>query len=151
MSDLEVIADRVEIEALRGEFTDAAMMHDYAHLASLLTPDGGLRILAANAELADREELRAWGERVPAVVDSLVQTTHPGTIRLDGDTASGRAYICEIIRLHDGSSHVNYAIYHHRYQRTSDGWKFPERVSEIRSLDTPPLAGSAPPPAGDAR
>ncbi len=26
MSDLEAIADRVEIEALRGEFTDAAMM-----------------------------------------------------------------------------------------------------------------------------
>ena len=31
-------------------------------------------------------------------MDFLVQTTHPGTIRLDGDTASGRAYICELIR-----------------------------------------------------
>jgi hypothetical protein len=29
MSDLRAIADRVEIEALRGEFTDAAMMRDY--------------------------------------------------------------------------------------------------------------------------
>jgi hypothetical protein len=151
MSDLEVIADRVEIEALRGEFTDAAMMRDYDHLASLFTPDGVLRIPDANVELADREEIRAWGERVPAVVDYLVQTTHPGTIRLDGDTASGRAYICELIRLHDGSSHVNYAIYHDRYQRTSDGWKFTERVYEIRYLDTTPLAGSAPHPAGDAR
>jgi hypothetical protein len=28
MSDLQAIADRVEIEALRGEFTDAVMMHD---------------------------------------------------------------------------------------------------------------------------
>jgi ketosteroid isomerase-like protein len=150
MSDLEVIADRVEIEALRGEFTDAAMMRDYDHLASLFTPDGVLRIPDANVELADREEIRAWGERVPAVVDYLVQTTHPGTIRLDGDTASGRAYICELIRLHDGSSHVNYAIYHDRYQRTSDGWKFTERVYEIRYLDSTPLAGSAPHPAGDA-
>src|ERR1022692_2688924 len=147
MSDLEVIADRVEIEALRGEFTDAAMMRDYDHLASLFTPDG---------ELADREEIRAWGERVPAVVDYLVQTTHPGTIRLDGDTASGRAYIQELIRLRDGSSHLNYAIYHDRYQRAGDGWKFTERVYEIRYLDTTPLAGSAPtqrgtpadPPAG---
>jgi hypothetical protein len=26
MNDLQAIADRVEIEALRGEFTDAAMM-----------------------------------------------------------------------------------------------------------------------------
>ena len=29
MSDLQAIADRVEIEALRGEFTDAAMMRVY--------------------------------------------------------------------------------------------------------------------------
>jgi hypothetical protein len=52
MSDLGAIADRVEIEALRGEFTDAAMMRDYDRLASLLTPDGAVRIPDANVELA---------------------------------------------------------------------------------------------------
>jgi ketosteroid isomerase-like protein len=142
MSDLEAIADRVEIEALRGEFTDAAMMRDYDRAASLFTPDGALWIPDANVELASQEEIRAWGERVPAVVDYLVQTTHPGTIRLDGDTASGRAYMSELIRLRDGSSHLNYAIYHDRYRRTGDGWKFTERVYEIRYLDHSPLAGS---------
>ena len=64
-------------------------------------------------------------------------------IRLDGDTASGRAYIQELIRLRDGSSQVNFAIYHDRYQRTGDGWKFTERAYEIRYLDTTPLPGSA--------
>ena len=151
MSDYQAIADRVEIEALRGEFTDAAMMRDYDRLASLFTPDGALRIPDASVELADREEIRAWGERVPAVVDYLVQTTHPGTIRLDGDTASGRAYLQELIRLRDGSSHLNYAIYHDRYQRTGDGWKFTERAYEIRYLDTSPLAGSPPHPAAGTR
>jgi hypothetical protein len=34
MSDLQAIADRFEIEALRGEYTDAAMMRDYDRLAS---------------------------------------------------------------------------------------------------------------------
>ena len=33
MSDFQAIADRVEIEALRGEFTDAAMMCDYDRVA----------------------------------------------------------------------------------------------------------------------
>ena len=74
----------------------------------------------------------------------FVQTTHPGTIQLDGDTASGRAYICELGRFRDGRSELNYAIYHDRYQRTGDGWKFTERVYEVRYLDTTPLAGSAP-------
>jgi ketosteroid isomerase-like protein len=150
MRDLEAIADRVEIEALRGEFTDAAMMRDYDRLASLFTPGGALRIPDAHADLPGREEIRAWGERVPAVVDYLVQTTHPGTIRLDGDTASGRAYLSELIRLRDGSSHLNYAIYHDRYQRTADGWRFTERVFEIRYLDSTPLAGTVPHPAGSA-
>jgi ketosteroid isomerase-like protein len=144
MSDLQAIADRVEIEALRGEFTDAAMMRDYDRLASLFTHDGALRMPNVPAELVGREEIRAWGVRVPTLVDFFVQTTHPGAIRLDGDTASGRAYLAELIRLRDGRSDLNYAIYHDHYQRTPDGWKFTERIYEVRYDDTTPLAGSAP-------
>jgi ketosteroid isomerase-like protein len=141
MSDFQAIADRVEIEALRGEFTDAAMMRDYDRAALLFTPDCVVRMPHVPVELNGLDEIRAWGERVPAMVDYLVQNTHPGIIELDGDTASGRAYIQELIHLRDGSSHVNYAIYHDRYRRTDDGWKFTERVYEIRYLDTTPLAG----------
>jgi ketosteroid isomerase-like protein len=147
MSDFQAIADRVEIEALRGEFTDAVMMRDYDRVASLFTPDGVWRMPKIPVELAGQEQIRAWGQRVPAFVDYLVQTSHPGTIQLDGDTASGRAYICELIGLRDASSELNYAIYHDRYQRTGGGWKFTERSYEVRYLDTTPLAGSAPGPA----
>jgi len=144
MSDLQAIADRFEIEALRAEFTDAVMMLDYDRVATLFTQDGVWRMPNIPAELAGQDEIRAFGERVPGFVDYLVQTTHPGAVRLDGDTASGRAYIQELIRLRDGSSELNYAIYHDRYRRTPDGWKFTERVYEIRYLDTTPLAGSPP-------
>ena len=119
MTDMQAIADRVEIEALRGEFTGPG-------------------------------EIRAFGQRALAMWDYFVQNTHPGMIRLDGDTASGRAYMCEVIRLRNGHSELNYAVYHDRYQRTADGWKFTERVYEIRYLDETPLVGSAPPAAGDA-
>jgi ketosteroid isomerase-like protein len=63
MSDLQAIADRFEIEALRGEFTDAVMMRDYGRVASLFTPDGALRMPNLPVELAGREEIRAWGDR----------------------------------------------------------------------------------------
>ena len=151
MSDFQAIADRVEIEALRGEFSDAAMMRDRGRMASLFTPDGALRMPNIPTELVGREEIRAGGERLQAQWDFFVQTTHPGTIQLDGDAASGRAYIQELIRLRNGHSEVNYAIYHDRYRRTPDGWKFTERVYEVRYLDTSPLAGSAPRAAGSAR
>jgi ketosteroid isomerase-like protein len=148
MTDFQAIADRVEIEALRGEFTDAAMMRDRARLASLFTPDGALRMPNIPAELVGREEIRVEGERLQAQWDFFVQTTHPGTIQLDGDTATGRAYIQELARTSDGRQGMNFAVYHDRYQRTGDGWKFTERVYEVRYLDTTPLAGSAPSPAG---
>jgi hypothetical protein len=57
-----------------------------------------------------------------------VQTTHPGTIHLAGDTASGRACIAELGPFRDGSSQLTYAVDHDRYRRTPDGWKFTGRV-----------------------
>jgi ketosteroid isomerase-like protein len=145
MSDGQAIADRVEIEALRGESIDAQMMDDYDRFASLFTPDGVWRVPAVNAEFAGREEIRAGIERLKQELwDYLVQTTHPGTIQLDDDIASGRAYVLSFGRFRDGGSHLNYSVYHDRYRRTPDGWKFTERVDEVLYLDTTPLSGSAP-------
>jgi ketosteroid isomerase-like protein len=141
--DLQAIADRVEIEALRGDFADAAMMHDYDRFASLFTSDGAWRIPDVDVDFDSRDQIRAGIERLQeGLWEYFVQTTHPGTIQLDGDTASGRAYIVEFGRLRDGSSQLHYALYHDRYRRTLDGWRFTERVYEIRYLDTTPLAGS---------
>ena len=106
MSDFQAIADRVEIEALRGEFTDAAMMRDRARMASLFTPDGALRMPNIPAELVGREGIRALGKRRQARADYFLQTTHPGTIQLDGGTATGRAYLSELAGGRDGSSHL---------------------------------------------
>jgi ketosteroid isomerase-like protein len=137
MSDFQSIVDRFEIEALRGEFTDTVMMRDPDRLASLFTEDGVWRIPQSSNSPAGSKRLQGqW--------DYFVQNTHPGTIQLLGDTAVGRAYISELIHLRDGSSHLNYAVYHDRYQRIEDGWKFAERVYEVRYLDPTPLAGSAP-------
>jgi ketosteroid isomerase-like protein len=151
MSELQAIADRLEIEALRGEFTDASMMHDYDRFASLFTQDGAWRMPHIDEELVSRDEIRAGVERLRALWDYFVQTVHPGTIQLEGDNAVGRSYVSEFGRVRDGSSLLNYSVYHDRYRRTPDGWRFTERVYEVRYLDTTPLAGSAPHIAGGAR
>jgi ketosteroid isomerase-like protein len=143
MSDLQPIADRVEIEALRGEFTDSVMQRDYDRLASLFTPDGVVRIPHIPAEATSREQIRAGIERLQGLWDVFVQTVHPGTIQLEGDAATGRAYIAELMQGRAGSNR-NYAVYHDRYRRTPEGWKFTERVYELRYVDTAPLTGSPP-------
>ncbi|MGW3876061.1 hypothetical protein ACWD95_44120, partial [Streptomyces sp. NPDC005069] len=88
MSDFQAIADRVEIEALRGEFTDAVMMRDYDRIALLFTPDGAWRMPNIPVELEGQGPIRAWGRRVPDVVDFLVQNTHP--VLQEGFVSAGR-------------------------------------------------------------
>jgi ketosteroid isomerase-like protein len=141
MTDFRTIADRVEIEALRAEFSDCAMMRDYPRLASLFAEDGALRMPNIPVELEGREQIRAWGMRAPTMWRYFIQTSHPGVIVLEGDTASGRAYMQELIELNNGSSHQNIAIYHDEYVRTADGWKFRERVYEVRYEDSAPVTG----------
>jgi ketosteroid isomerase-like protein len=143
MTGLQNIIDRFEIEALRGEFTDAATMRDWDRFAALFTSDGVWQIPDGNIKLVGRAEIRPAIERMQGAWEFFVQNVHPGTIQLDGDTATGRSYVAELGRFRAGSSHVNYSVYHDRYQRTPDGWKFTERVYEVKYLDSSPLAGKA--------
>ncbi|MFF5263742.1 nuclear transport factor 2 family protein [Actinomadura viridis] len=144
MSDFAAIADRVQIEALRVEHFDAPMLADYDRFASLFTEDAVWQLPFANVELVGRENIRAGIERLQRAWEFWVQNTHSGPIQVDGDTATGRDYIFEIGRQRDGMSVVMYGLFHDRYQRTPDGWKFTERVLEPRYLDTTPLTGGPP-------
>ena len=76
MNNLQAIADRVEIEALRGEYTDALMMRDWDRLASLFAHDGAVRMPHVPAELAGREEIRAGIERLQGS-PGLLRANHP--------------------------------------------------------------------------
>lgn len=142
MTDFQTIADRVEIDALRAEYTDAGLMRDFDRFAELFTSDGVMRIPDAGVELVGRDQIRAGIERLQDVWEFFLQHTHAGALTVTGDVAEGRAHMHEIGRLRDGRSHVNYAIYHDRYARTPDGWRFTERTYEIRYHDSTPLPGT---------
>ncbi|SEL36688.1 nuclear transport factor 2 family protein [Streptacidiphilus jiangxiensis] len=142
-TSMQALADRIEIEALRAEITDAVMMRDFDRVAALFTPDGTMRWPHIGKEFVGREAILTgitWGQ---GLWEFFVQTVHPGFLQLDGDTASGRAYIHEFGRLKDGTSHLNFAVYHDHYERTPDGWRFSERVYEVRYVDSTPLPGTA--------
>lgn len=147
MTDLRAVTDRVEIEALRGEYCDAVVLRDYERIATLFTSDGALRMPDIPANLEGPEQIRAWGRKVPDMVDFLIQNNYAGVISLDGDVATGRNHVFEIGRALDGRSAEIYAIWHDRYRRTPDGWRFAERVYEIRYLNESPLTGEPKKPA----
>jgi SnoaL-like domain len=103
-----------------------------------------LQAIADRVEIDGRDQIRAGVERLRGLWAFFVQTAHPGTIQLDGDTAAGRAYVSEFGRFRDGGSTLNYSVYHDRYRRTPDGWRFAERTYEVRYVDDTPLPGSVP-------
>jgi ketosteroid isomerase-like protein len=138
MNEPYAIADRVEIEALRAEFTDAVVMRDYDRFASLFTDAGAWRMPHINVEFVSRQESRAAIERLQGRWEYFVHHPHAGTIRIEGNSAFGRSYVEEFGRMRDGSSNWNYAVYHDRYERTPDGWKFAERVYEVLYVDDTP-------------
>lgn len=147
MRDPQQTADRVEIEALRAEFSDAVMMREPARIAALFTDDGVLCMPDVPVEFVG-PEIREGCERLQAAWDFFVQTSHGGTVRFgDDDTASGRTYLHELLRLKDGMEAQNYGVYHDRYRRTADGWRFAERVYEVRYFDASPLSGTDSVPA----
>ncbi|MEU3272485.1 nuclear transport factor 2 family protein [Saccharomonospora sp. NPDC006951] len=138
---MTAVADRVEIEALRAEIVDATMLKDHDRVASLFTDDAVYRIPAAGIELIGRQAIREGAEKLASGWEYFVQNTHPGPVEFNGDTATGRAYICELGKARDGRSMLNYALFHDRYRRTDAGWRFAERVYEVRYFDTAPLTG----------
>ncbi|WP_460065341.1 nuclear transport factor 2 family protein [Streptomyces sp. YKOK-I1] len=144
MNASQAVVDRLEIEALCAEVTDAVMMRDFDRFASLFTPCAVVRWPHIGKEFAGREEIRAGIEWGQGLWEFFVQNVHAGVVRLDGDTATGRVYIEEFGRMRDGGSHRNHALYHDRYRRTPDGWRFDERVYEVRYVDSTPLRGSPP-------
>ena len=136
--------DRVEIDALRAEFTDAVMVHDFDRLASLFTADGAVRMPDVPTEAVGRDTIRRSVERMQGMWEFFVQVSTPGAVVADPDdpdAASGRTFLRELGRLRDGTSHANHGIYHDRYRRTADGWRFAERVYELRYVDDTPLPG----------
>jgi hypothetical protein len=91
MIDFQAIADRFQIETLRGEIIDAVMMGDYDRLASLFTHDGGVRIPDINAEAVSREEIRAGIERPQGLLEYFVQTALIDALDEDDEVAAEEA------------------------------------------------------------
>jgi SnoaL-like domain len=96
------------------------MMRDYDRLASLFTHDGAVRMPDVRIELAGREEI-APGTPAYAGSLGLLHANHaPGQDPAGGRHRVRRAYMSELIHGRDGSSHLNYFVYHDRYQRTGE-------------------------------
>jgi ketosteroid isomerase-like protein len=71
-----------------------------------------------------------------------VQLYLGSTFDIDGDTASGRVQLVELVEVADGARSVLAGHYDDTYRRTADGWRFASRALTVYYRGAPDLSGT---------
>lgn len=72
----------------------------------------------------------------------VVQTYGSSWFDIDGDAASGRVQLVEMVRSVDGTNSILVGHYDDTYRRTPDGWRFTSRALTVAYRGAPDLSGT---------
>ena len=136
--------DTLEIEAAVREMSDKEAIRDlarlYAHhvwqtevgpLVDLFADDGEMDT-SLEAPIRGRDALRAAFQRLVDDDQADLQPfVHNHVIELDGDRATGTAYV-DLRSIRDGRSMLGSGYYSDRYVRKGAAWKFQSRSLTLR-------------------
>ncbi len=133
--------DADSIRRLLYAYGDAVLVRDEAAWGSLWTDDGVWelgpdRTIRGRAAIVDH-----WRDSI-GKYRHVVQLYLSSTATIDGDDASGRAYLVELNDPVEGERRVFVGWYDDTYRRTSDGWKFSARALRRLYSGAPDLSGT---------
>ncbi len=145
------LRDESDIRELAGRFSDAVNRRDLELFRTLWTQDGVWDIKAPmNVRVTGPDAIVSAVSRLLGGWAFFVQSTHLGTVTVNGDVATARFTMNEIGRpLSGGGGHFNYGLYADALRRTPEGWKFTKRVYHFLYLDASTLTGDGGPPLPD--
>ncbi len=150
MADLEdgwrATSDRIAIQELVHRYCDALCQQDHGALVNTFTADGIWDI--GQGEVVGRDALSDKFRKVFELFDHVIQLTHNGEVKLDGDTALGRWYVTEYGLTAKGRRIFYIVHYDDEYRRTDEGWCFSRRRGVWHYQDAPDLSGHFGPPPG---
>ena len=118
--------DKLEINELVARYADAVCRRDQSAWADTWAEDG-LWQLPGAPETRGRDNIVALWANAMAGFPFVAQLINNGTVDVEGDTASGRWYLTEHLKLPDGDIMFNIGVYQDSYVKTAGGWKFSER------------------------
>ncbi len=127
--------DVVAIERLQSAYADVVNRRSWAELTGLFRPEAVVRIDTVTRPVFELVGPTALGEFIGSAVErfaffEFVRLNSHVELSLDGDVdlAGARLFMCEVRRdvgTLDWS--VAYGVYHDRYRRDGDGWRFDRR------------------------
>lgn len=120
----EFIAAECGIRQLYARFVDAVWRKDDADFANLITEDAEWKI--ATLHFKGHEEVRGAFAKLLGACERVQFIPGPTLIDLapDGLTAIGRTNCTELAKLASGGQGMNIGVYHDRFAKVGDQWRF---------------------------
>ncbi len=132
----------VAIQRLQAAYGDAVTRRAWAEVRVLFEPDAVVHIDTRARPPFSLEGPEAIVEFIEAALEPFVFFEFAilnAAADVDGDSGTGRVYICELRHDRDGQWTEAYGLYRDRYQRRDNAWRIVERrYSSLarRGLDT---------------
>ena len=138
------LEDELAIRDLVARYADAVTRRDEKDWAATWARDGFWRVMGREASGRD-DVVALWNELMRGI-PFVVQIPATGTLRVDGDRATGRWTVTEHGKLASGAAILTIGLYDDGYRRERGGWCFERR--HFRALYAGPPDLSAAPLAG---
>ncbi|GAA1930959.1 hypothetical protein GCM10009775_23870 [Microbacterium aoyamense] len=124
---IRILADRSEIEQLRGAYAVASDRHDFDAVADLFAPDGEVQT-AQDPPIVGRETLRAFYRTLPSIMGTWSHHNTTSTLELTSDdTARGVQYFLFAANWPDGRARFEAGHYDDDYRRVDGRWRIQRR------------------------
>jgi hypothetical protein len=125
---LQRIEDLEDIRRLRMDYHRYVNTRSFSEAAILYTEDALVDF--GESKVRGRAEIAALYARYDQQLDTIKQYLANHIIDLDGDEASGNAYV-DARYAFDGHSIIACAMYDEKYRRTDEGWKISEMIVTV--------------------
>lgn len=145
---LQELSDKLELQELAYEYSEAIDQKQFDRLDEVFIPDAHIDYTALGGPEGNYAEIKKFLSETLPMFDDYYHMVTNQTIKIDGDTATGRVMCFNPMGLPvpDKQPQIMFLglYYLDKYVRTDKGWRIAERVEERSwSHNTPEgIAGS---------
>ncbi len=136
----DVVAAKIAIGELHARYTDAAWRQDFAAFGNCFAEDAEWRI--GGLVLNGRQKITETFEQIMTNFKKVLITFQTPMLKIGDGTASGRTYIMEQIRRHNGQSNVSLGRYYEHFVDGGDQWCFKWRLFQLNYSGPPDMSGT---------
>lgn len=140
------MSDEAAIQQTLNRYSVHASRADWDEVLATYLPDGVWAVPGLGARFEGREAIRGGLLRFSGPMDYIVQVNTPAVIEVSGAVARARSVVRECGKFvgRDEALEV-LGLYDDKLERSAEGWRFAERIFEIRGMHGFPLSPAGQP------